>query len=187
MRGAADSWHSDVSWRLRPPFGSILIGRVIPEVGGDTLFSDMIAAYEGLSPAMKAWIGTLTCVHDAVVHARQQGKTLEEFQKIYPAPEHPLVRTNPETGRHALYMNRGVVAKRVVGLSPKESDWLVEHLSAQATNPEYQCRFRWRKNSIAFWHDASCQHFGSANYFPAVRQMERVTVIGDAPFFDPDR
>ncbi len=187
LRGQADAWHSDVSWRERPPLGSILIGRVIPEVGGDTLFSDMVAAYEGLSPAMKAWVCTLICRHDAVTHARQQGKTLEEFQKEFPAPEHPVVRTLPETGQRALYVNRGVVAKRILGLSPKESDWLVEHLSAQASNPEYQCRFRWRKNSIAFWHDASCQHFGTANYFPAVRQMERVTVMGDKPFFDPDR
>jgi len=178
----ADLWHSDVTWREKPSLGSVLRGRVIPEVGGDTLFSDMVAAYEGLSPAMKEWVCTLTAVHDGGLFATLQGRPVEEFHAKYPPQEHPVVRTHPETGERALYVNVAFTT-RINGLSKKESDWLLDHLFAQAAIPEYQCRFRWRKNSIAFWDNRACQHYAAADYFPAVREMERVTIIGDRPFF----
>ena len=97
-----------------------------------------------------------------------------------------MVRTHPETGERALYVNCSFT-RSIKGLSQKESDWLLDHLYAQAAIPEYQVRFRWRENSIAFWDNRSCQHYAVADYSPAMRAMERVTIIGDKPFFDPQR
>jgi taurine dioxygenase len=178
----ADLWHSDVTWRETPSLGSVLRGRIIPEVGGDTLFADMVAAYEGLSPAMKDWVCTLTAVHDGGGFATMAGRPASEFHALYPPQEHPVVRTHPETGERALYVNVAFT-KQIAGLSRKESDWLLDHLYGQAAIPEYQCRFRWRKNSIAFWDNRACQHYAAADYAPAVREMERVTITGDKPFF----
>ena len=106
---------------------------------------------------------------------------IEAFEKAYPKVEHPVVRTHPETGRKALYVN-AAFTQSIVGLEPDESDALLKRLYAQAAIPEYQCRFRWRTNSIAFWDNRACQHYAASDYFPAVRRMERVTVVGDRPF-----
>lgn len=182
----ADIWHSDVTWRAEPSMGSILRGRIIPDVGGDTMFADMVAAYEGLSPALREWICSLTAVHDGSGFAAYLGMPVEQWHERFPLQEHPVVRTHPETGERALYVN-GSFTRSINGLTKKESDWLLEHLYAQASRPEYQCRFRWRANSIAFWDNRSCQHYAVADYAPAMRAMERVTIIGDRPFFDPDR
>ena len=182
----ADLWHSDVTWRAEPSLGSILRARIMPEVGGDTMFADMVAAYEGLSPALKDWICTLTAVHDGSVFATLQGKSKESFWEQFPLQRHPVVRTHPETGERALYVNCAFTT-HIEGLSDKESAWLLDHLYAQASRPEYQVRFRWQANSIAFWDNRSCQHYAVADYYPAMRAMERVTVIGDKPFFDPAR
>jgi taurine dioxygenase len=180
----ADMWHSDVTWRAEPSLGSILRGRIIPERGGDTMWADMVAAYEGLSPAMKEWVCTLTAVHDGSGFASYLGIPLGEWHEKFPLQEHPVVRIHPETGERALYVNCSFT-RYIKGLSKKESDWLLDHLYAQASIPEYQCRFRWQENSIAFWDNRSCQHYAVADYAPAMRAMERVTIIGDKPFFDP--
>jgi taurine dioxygenase len=185
-RTGADLWHSDVTWRAEPSLGSVLRARVMPEVGGDTMFADMIAAYEGLSPALKEWVCSLTAVHDGSVFAPFQGKTREQFWEEFPLQEHPVVRTHPETGERALYVNRAFTTE-IKGLAKKESDWLLDHLYSQASKPEYQCRFRWKENSIAFWDNRACQHYAVSDYAPAMRAMERVTVIGDRPYFDAAR
>jgi taurine dioxygenase len=185
-RSGADLWHSDVTWRETPSLGSILRGRIIPEIGGDTMFADMVAAYEGLSPAMKDWVCTLTAVHDGSVFARLSGKPDSDFLDRFPPQEHPVVRTHPETGERALYVNVAFTT-HIKGLSRKESDWLLDHLYAQAAIPEYQVRFRWRPNSFAFWDNRACQHYAVGDYYPAMRAMERVTITGDRPFFDPAR
>ena len=186
-RGRENNWHSDVTWRVAPSLGSVLRAIEVPPVGGDTLFSDMELAYESLSPAMQQWVCTLTATHDiARVFAKRLGKTAEELHAKYPPQHHPVVRTHPETGRRSLYVNTGFTT-HVDGLSPSESQWLLGHLYAQAAVPEHQCRFRWAPDSIAFWDNRSCQHYASSDYFPAVRTMERVTVAGDKPFFDPGR
>jgi taurine dioxygenase len=186
-RGRENNWHSDVTWRTEPSLGSVLRAIEVPEYGGDTLFANMEAAYESLSPAMQAWLCTLTATHDiARVFAKRLGRSPEELHEQYPPQHHPVVRTHPETGRRSLYVNTGFT-ECIDGLSPKESDWLLAHLYAQAAVPEHQCRFSWRANSIAFWDNRACQHYAASDYFPQVRVMERVTVAGDRPFFDPDR
>lgn len=178
----ADIWHSDVTYLPIPSFGSILRARVIPPVGGDTLFCNMAMAYEGLSPKMKEWLCTLTAEHDILCSGRTEGVDVERVRKNYPVVTHPVIRTHPETGERIVYVNRTFTSK-INGLDKKESDWLIDHLSALTGVPEYQCRFHWEANSIAFWDNRATQHYASHDYLPADRHMERVTIIGDKPFF----
>jgi taurine dioxygenase len=184
--GKENTWHSDVTWRLEPSLGSILRSLEIPDVGGDTLFADMYAAYEGLSEAVKAKIEGRTAIHDFAhfrTGLRKRGKSeaeIEEYNKAYPPAEHPVVRTHPETGRKGIYVN-AAFTQYIVGMEREESDALLKHLYAQAAIPEYQCRFRWGVNSIAFWDNRASQHYAVSDYWPAVRRMERVTIVGDKP------
>ncbi|HEY2049690.1 MAG TPA: TauD/TfdA family dioxygenase [Caulobacteraceae bacterium] len=186
-RGRENTWHSDVTWRLEPSLGSILRALEIPPVGGDTLFADMYAAYEGLSDEVKAKIDGAVAVHDFThfrAGMRRRGKSeaeIEAFNAAYPMPHHPVVRTHPETGRKALYVNAAFTVA-IEGIEKARSDALLKHLYAQAAIPEYQCRFRWEVNSIAFWDNRASQHYAVSDYWPAVRRMERVTVIGDRPY-----
>lgn len=186
-RGQENFWHSDVTWRAEPSLGSILRAVEVPPVGGDTLFADMGAAFRGLSPAMQEWCRTLTAVHDiARVFARRLGKDPKELRDRYPPQSHPVVRTHPETGEQALYVNTAFTS-HIEGLSAKESAWLLQHLYAQAAVPEIQCRFRWAAGSMAFWDNRAAQHYAASDYFPAVRRMERVTIAGDRPFYKDER
>ncbi len=185
-RGKENAWHSDVTWRLKPSLGSILRARQIPESGGDTLFSDMYAAYEGLSDEVKHRIDGLTAIHDfALFRLRliKQGasrKEIEDFNRQYPKAEHPVVRTHPDTGRKGIYVNVGFT-QGIKGMKDSEAKPLLEHLYRQASIPEYQCRFRWRVNSLAFWDNRSTQHYAVSDYWPQVRVMERATIEGDRP------
>ena len=182
-RGQENHWHSDVTWRECPSLGSILLAREVPECGGDTLFANMHLAYERLSDAMKRHCEQLTAVHDiARVFAKRLGKAPEDLHEKYPPMRHPVIRTHPETGERAIYVNTAFTS-HIEGLSDKESRWLLDHLYATAADAEIQCRFRWAKGSIAFWDNRVCQHLAVSDYFPARRVMERVTVAGDRPFF----
>lgn len=186
-RGQENFWHSDVTWRAEPSLGSILRAIEVPEVGGDTLFADMAAAFRALSPAMQDWCRSLSAVHDiARVFAKRLGKSPHELHEQYPPQLHPVVRTHPETGEQALYVNTAFTS-HIEGLSAKESEWLLAHLYAQAAVPEIQCRFRWRAGSVAFWDNRAGQHYAASDYFPAVRRMERVTIAGDRPFYRDER
>ena len=186
-RGVENNWHSDVTWRAEPSLGSILRAIELPEVGGDTLFSDMYAAYDALSPAMQAFVCTLEAEHDiARVFAKRLNQDIEKLHEKFPVQTHPVVRTHPETGKRGIYVNTGFTS-RILGLSKKESDWLLEHLYSHAAVPERVCRFRWAPGSLAFWDNRACQHYAASDYFPAVRIMERVTIAGDKPYFDPSR
>ena len=102
------------------------------------------------------------------------------MKKEYPPAQHPVVRTHPETGEKSLYVNRAFTS-HIVGMKPDESERMLEFLYSRASIPEYQCRFRWRKNSIAFWDNRAVQHYAVSDYFPHRREMHRVTVIGDTP------
>ena len=185
-RGKENTWHSDVTWRLEPSLGSILRAIELPPVGGDTLFADMYAAYDGLKDEVKARIDNAVAVHDFThfrAGMRKRGMSeeqIEEMNRKYPTAEHPVVRTHPETGRRCIYVNAAFTL-HIVGMEKADSDALLAHLYAQAAIPEYQCRFRWTPNAIAFWDNRASQHYAASDYFPAVRKMERVTVIGDRP------
>lgn len=184
-KGRENNWHSDVTWREEPSLGSILRAIEVPEVGGDTLFANMHLAYERLSPEMKRFCCGLTAVHDiARVFAKRLGKSPEELHEQYPPMRHPVIRTHPETGKPAIYVNVGFTS-HIEGLSDKESRWLLDHLFATAADAEIQCRFHWRAGSIAFWDNRVCQHLAASDYFPARRVMERVTIAGDRPYYQP--
>jgi len=182
-RGSENNWHSDVTWRECPSLGSILLAREVPECGGDTLFANMHLAYERLSEQMKRFCEGLTAVHDiARVFAKRLNKAPQDLHDKYPPMRHPVIRTHPETGERAIYVNTGFTS-HIEGLSDKESRWLLDHLYATAADVEIQCRFRWRAGSVAFWDNRVCQHLAVSDYFPARRVMERVTVAGDKPYF----
>ncbi len=182
-RGQENYWHSDVTWRAEPSLGSILLAREVPEVGGDTLFANMHLAYQGLSDQMKRFCEGQTAVHDiSRVFAKRLGKSPEDLHDLYPPERHPVIRTHPETGQRAIYVNTAFTS-HIEGLSAKESRWLLDHLYSTAADPEIQCRFHWREGSIAFWDNRVCQHLAVSDYFPQRRKMERVTIAGDRPFF----
>ena len=185
-KGKENTWHSDVTWRIEPSLGSVLRAIEVPEIGGDTLFADMHAAYDGFVDSIKEKIEGRVALHDfgffriAMKKRGVSEEKIEEFNRQYPKVEHPIVRTHPETGRKGLYVNP-VFTQHIVGIDADESRSLLKHLYAQAAIPEYQCRFRWQANSIAFWDNRSSQHYAVSDYWPAVRKMERVTIIGDRP------
>ena len=185
--GYENLWHSDVTWRLQPSLGSVLRNVESPDVGGDTLFADMYAAYDGLPQRVRDRVDGLVARHDFAGFRRglqRRGATDEEiaeFNATYPNPEHPVIRTHPETGRKAIYVNAGFT-QEIIGIDPEESRELLDLLYRQAAFPEYQVRFRWENNSVAFWDNRSCQHYAVSDYWPNVRKAERVTIIGDTGF-----
>ncbi len=182
FRGTENFWHSDVTWRQEPSLGSMLRAVELPEVGGDTLFADMEAAYEGLGREMRNMIDGLVAVHD-FVRVFGHGKSPEELAELrekYPPAEHPVVRTHPVTGRKSIYVNVAFT-DHIKGLSPEESRQLLRYLYKQAAVPERQCRFRWEPNSFALWDNRCVQHYAVSDYWPHRRVMERVTIVGDRP------
>lgn len=180
--GVENVWHSDVTWRQIPSLGSALRAIEVPEVGGDTMFADMEAAYAGLDEVLKQRISNARAVHDfSHTFGRGMGKKeLAANQLKYPPATHPVVRTHPVSGRKSIYVN-AIFTSHLAGFDPEESRQLLDRLYEQATIPEYQCRFRWRPGSIAFWDNRSVQHYACSDYDPQVRVMDRVTVIGDRP------
>lgn len=181
-KASADIWHTDGSWRAEPSWGTVLRSRIVPPAGGDTLFADMGAALEGLSPALKSWISSLTAVHDmAVGFAGRTDMSKEQMNALYPPQEHPVVATHPETGERLLYVNVAF-ASHIKDLNPVESDWLLRHLCAQVNAPEYQYRLHWEPNIVAFWDNWSVQHYATFDYYPEIREMERIALAGARSF-----
>ena len=176
-----ESWHSDVSCDPEPPMGSILAMRVLPDVGGDTLFANMYAAFDALSAPMRAMLTGMTAVHDGEGLYRGRYGT-DDRGRVYPRAVHPVVRTHPATGRQALFVN-SFFTTRILELSKGESDAVLAFLFRHVETPEFSCRFRWGKNSVAFWDNRSAQHHALWDYFPQTRSGTRVTVKGDAPFY----
>lgn len=182
LSGYENAWHHDVTWREVPSMGAVLHGIVVPEVGGDTLFCDMYAAYDGLDDATRQRVDELDAVHDYLrtfghfVPAEKRAETRERFPQV----THPLACTHPVTGRRHLYANRNFV-DHVDGLDPDDSTELLDLLCRQSDYPEYQCRFRWEPHSVAFWDNRAAQHYASSDYWPQVRIMERASIIGSRP------
>ena len=181
-RANGEGWHSDVSCDVEPPMGSILYIKECPPKDGDTLFANMYAAYEALSDRMKTYLAGLTAIHDGEDAYRGTYANLGVKDKpVYPRAEHPVIRTHPVTGRKALYVNRGFT-KRLAGVPRDESDGILRYLFEHMENPLFQCRFRWRPNSIAFWDNRCVQHRAMWDYWPHTRSGNRVTVAGDKPY-----
>ena len=182
-----DQWHSDVTFAQEPPLGSILRAVQLPEVGGDTLWANMYDAYDALSSTLQSRLDGLVAVHDFTqTFGKLFGRTPEGLEKLrnvqeqYPPAEHPLVRTHPVTKRMSLYVNR-VFTSHLVDMNPKESDNLLSFLYEHCASPDFQVRFRWRENSIAFWDNRAAQHY-AVNDYSGRRLMHRITITGDRPF-----
>jgi taurine dioxygenase len=188
-RGRENMWHSDVSWRPEPSLGSILRAIELPPLGGDTLFANMVKAYEMMPDDLRDKVEGRNAIHDftRVFNSKRRGTAvadtpIDELRARYPLMSHPIIRTHPETRQKLVYVN-GAFTSHIEGMDETESTETLNQLYALAQNPEIQCRFRWKPGSIAFWDNRACQHFAASDYFPHVRAMERVTIAGDRPFY----
>ena len=183
MPGYENIWHTDVTWRPEPALGSVLRLVRVPPVGGDTLWADMAAAYDNLPVAVRERIDGLSAVHDYVPGFDRFSdlELLARWQDEFPPVTHPVVRTHPETGRRTLFVNQAFTT-HIVGLDREESDRLLRYLFVQAHTPEFQVRFSWRENSVAFWDNRATQHYAVNDYHPHVRIAERVAIVGDRPY-----
>ena len=180
---AGEEWHTDVSSDAEPPMGSILHLTVVPpDGGGDTMFANMYSAYEKLSEPLKKMIEPMTAIHDSAKAHKYRLKQGDRADMAMPRNEHPIVRTHPVTGRKALYVNRGFTT-RIRQLPPSESDAVLDMLYRHIETPEFQCRFKWQPNSVAFWDNRSTQHRALFDYQGKRRYGLRVTVAGDKPFY----
>jgi alpha-ketoglutarate-dependent sulfate ester dioxygenase len=182
VAGYENSWHHDVTWREFPSKAAVLHAIHVPEVGGDTLFSDMSAAYDGLDDMTKEFIDGLDAEHDFMRAFGGQVKPeqKDEMRARFPLVVHPVVVTHPVTGRKCLYVNRNFT-KRIIGLDTEQSDALLRRLCQQATFPEHQVRMVWRPDSIAMWDNVAVQHYASSDYWPEIRIMERASITGSRP------
>ncbi len=180
---AASNWHSDVTWRECPSYGSILRGVEIPAVGGDTLFADAGEAYNRLSDEWKERVDDLVAVHDytKVFGARVPEEKREEMREKYPSTRHPVIRTHPDTGAKTIYTNRAFVAS-IDGLDDVETKKVMSRLERAIMDPSVQCRFRWQNDSFAMWDNRAVQHCVSNDFWPETRVVERVTIVGDRPY-----
>jgi taurine dioxygenase len=178
--GADGNWHADSTFLPAPPAASILRGIIVPPLGGDTVFVNVIEAYERLPEEVKERIDGLTALHDSRIYAGAlSGEERDAFLAKNPPAEHPVVRVHPETGEKAIYVNT-IYTKRIVGVSEAESDQLLQLLFNQLKRPEFQMRWSWTPNSMAFWDNRSSQHYAVGDYREQ-RHMERITIVGDVP------
>ena len=185
-----NSWHTDATWREQPPMGCVLRCVECPPVGGDTMWVNMVMAYDKLPDDIKAKIEHLRARHsiEASFGAVMPIEKRLALKAQYPDAEHPVVRIHPETGEKVLFVNSSFTthftnyntpANVRYGLdkSPGASQ-LLNYLTSQAMIPEYQVRFKWRKNSMAFWDNRSTQHYAVMDYEPCHRKMERTAIMG---------
>ncbi len=179
-------WHSDTTYLEIPPMGTMLLAREVPPVGGDTLFANMCVAYETLSDGMKRLLDGLRAVNSSA--KADVTKTREDRIRSDPtalarqelAAEHPVVRTHPETGRKALYVNTAHTV-RFAGMTEEESKPILDYLHRHQTRPEFTCRFSWQVGSLAFWDNRATQHYPLNDYHGHRRIMHRITLAGDRP------
>jgi taurine dioxygenase len=189
-----NSWHSDASWRERPPLGCVLRCVECPPMGGDTMWVDMVEAYRQLPEDIKVKIAPLRARHsiEASFGAVMPMEKRLALKARYPDPEHPVVRTHPETGEKILFVNGSFTTHFTNFNTPANvrfgqdkspgASHLLNFLVSQACIPEFQVRFRWKKNSVAFWDNRSTQHYAVMDYPPCHRRMERAAIIGDVPY-----
>jgi taurine dioxygenase len=185
-------WHSDMTFLDKPPLGSILYAKEVPPHGGDTMFANQYMAYEALSPGMKKTVDALNAVHSANaqygVDGLSEANRNNDKRSMKPTTSegakaevvHPVVRTHPETGRKALFVNVGFT-QRFEGWTKDESRPLLRWLYEHCAKPEFTCRFSWTKNAVAFWDNRCTQHYALNDYHGYRREMNRVTVEGDRP------
>lgn len=179
-------WHSDTTYLDMPPMGSMLLSREVPPYGGDTLFASQYAAYEALSSTMQGLLDGLTGISSSAkadVSKTREDRIKTDGKDAAPREyraEHPVVRTHPETGRKALYVNVAHTAG-IRGMTDEESGPLLKFLFEHQVKPEFTCRFVWEPNTIAFWDNRCVQHNPVNDYHGFRRVMQRITLRGDQP------
>lgn len=186
-RANSDRWHNDVTYLATPPMGAVLYAEEIPELGGDTLWANMYLAFDALSDPLKGLVSGLRAVHSFAKNftpERFRALGMEERRdRMYaehPPVSHPVARTNPATGRKALFVNQDFTSY-IEGVSARESDALLRLLFEHMAQPEFAVRWRWRANTVAFWDNRWTQHCALADYFPARRVVRRATILGERP------
>jgi taurine dioxygenase len=179
-------WHTDQPYSNPPVAANVVAIRKLPDVGGETVFADMTAAYEGLSPWLKEAIGNLWVRHGfssnvQEFHPDMSDEDIARWRDANPTLALPMVLVHPETGRKILYVS-GTFTLSVVGLPRDESAMLIEHLARRASIPEYQCRFRWTEHAVGMWDNRSVQHYGCFDYPGQERVLEGIHVLGERPW-----
>lgn len=189
-----NSWHADATWREKPPFGCVLHCLECPPVGGDTMWVNMVEAYAQLPDDIKIKIAPLRARHsiESSFGAAMPIEKRLALKAEYPDAEHPVVRIHPETGEKVLFVNASFTTHFTNFNTPTNvrfgqdkapaSSLLLNYLTSQANIPEFQVRFRWKKNSVAFWDNRSTQHYAVMDYPPCHRKMERAGIMGDLPY-----
>jgi len=181
-----EKWHTDMTFKKIPPLGSILLGKVIPEKGGDTLFASLSAAYSDLPLDLKQSLEAMTAVHSFEYGFKESLSEPFGREKLAqalidnPPVEHPVVCTHPVTGKKLIYVN-SLFTLKIKSLNDSESSELLEFLCDHIKKDKYQCRFSWEINSIAFWDNRSVIHKPDNDYWPQLRRMERITIDNTAP------
>jgi alpha-ketoglutarate-dependent taurine dioxygenase len=181
----ANGWHTDVTPAVNPPAGSILRADVVPPYGGDTTFTNLVAAYEGLAEPIKRLVESLRAEHlygaNPSGFRPRIGGWSSRIEKNRLVAHHSVVRVHPRTGERALFVNP-VFTDNIVDLSPQESRWILEYLFAQISRAEYTVRFHWEPGSVAFWDNRATAHLGPQDVAADVeRVLHRVTLIGEVP------
>jgi taurine dioxygenase len=189
-RNFGGGWHSDVSYLERPALGSVLYAREVPAYGGDTMFANQYLAYDTLSDGMKSLLGGMRAMHSArksyglyaarAADAGRRSMTIRVTEEAHAEIDHPVVRTHVESGKKALYVHGGFTV-RFQDMTEEESAPLLTYLYDHAVRPEFTCRFRWEKGSIAFWDNRCVQHNAINDYHGQRRVMHRVTIAGERP------
>lgn len=174
-----NGWHTDVTAAVNPPAGSILRAETVPSVGGDTQWTNLVAAYEGLSEPIRDFVSALRAQHR---YGGSDGSSARRINDNLLVAEHPVVRVHPVTGERALFVNPGFTS-HIVGVSVRESRALLDLLYAEITRPEYTVRFRWEAGSVAFWDNRATAHLAPRDleHLDVQRTLHRITLIGDRP------
>ena len=183
---AAKDWHIDVSFREKPPMGSILRGKVIPETGGDTCFSSSSAAYEKLNSDVKDRVDQLFAVNDYTKMFGPSSRFNDDDShaeniKKYPPVLHPAIRTHPETGGRSIFTNN-FFTSHIDGVDADESQYLLEQLAEAIRDSSVQFRVKWEAETFVMWDNRCVHHVAMDDFLPLYRRMERVTIAGDRPF-----
>lgn len=177
-------WHTDVTPAVNPPAASILRAETVPEYGGDTTWTNTVAAYEGLSAPVRAFIDGLRAEHRYGADDKPVGDSgyARRVNDNLLVAHHPVVRVHPETGERALFVSPGFVS-HILDVTPRESRKLLELLYEQLTRPEYTVRFRWERGSVAFWDNRATAHLAPSDldHLQVERRLHRVTLVGDVP------
>jgi taurine dioxygenase len=183
IANGAEDFHSDVSCDIEPPLGTMLQLHVLPECGGDTMFANMYLAYEALSKPMQVFLGGLKAFHESehFYKGRYQNKNEVDMNKEYPSAIHPIIRTHPETEKKAIYVNK-FFTTRIEGLADQESKLILDYLFTHIEKTEFQIRYKWNKNDMAFWDNRCTIHKALWDYFPNERKGRRVTIKGSVPY-----